>query len=204
MESRFKPLELTALEKGIGYCRPASPSLPPVKLTDSARSGMTDLREVTLLTVKMTTPVTSARARMIEGRVRMLLVTDAEGIVKGLITSRDLDSERAQKIMSKAGLNEADLNVADVMTLKGKIQAMRLEDVENASIGDIILSIRDAGRQHALVVGPSESGDKGSVRGIFSLSSLARQLGLDVGTAEKPTTYEDISDQLNRLLDGQG
>lgn len=200
MESRFKPLELTALASGIGYCRPAPPELAPIQLADPALSGMTDLREVTLLTVKMTTPVVSARARMIEGRVRMLLVTDADGIVKGLITSRDLGSDRAQKIMEKAGLKETDLNVADVMTLKGRIQALPLEAVEQASIGDVILTIREAGRQHALVVGPDEKTGKPSVRGIFSLSSLARQLGLDVGTAERPTTYEAIADQLEALM----
>lgn len=200
MDSRFKPLPLTALEKGIGYCRPAPQMPPPITLMSPAISGMTDLREVTLLTVKMTTPVNSARERMIEGRVRMLLVTDAQGVVKGLITSRDLDSDRAKKIMEKAGLGEGDLNVADLMTLKGRIQALKLEDVEQASVGDIIMSIREAGRQHALVVGPGESGEQESVRGIYSLSALARQLGLDVGTAEAPTTFEGISEQLNQLL----
>lgn len=201
MESRFNPLELTALEKGIGYCRPTPQAPKPVTLVDPALSGMTDLREITLLTVKMTTPLVNARARMIEGRVRMLLVTDAEGIVMGLITARDTDSDRAEKIMEKAGLKEEDLNVADVMTLKGKIQAVTIEDVEKASIGDIILTIKKAGRQHALVVGKDEESGTNAVRGIFSLSSLARQLGIDVGTAQKSTTYDDIADQLQGLLD---
>lgn len=200
MESQFTPLELTSLERGIGYCRPSPQTPRPVTLQDPALSGMTDLREITLLTVKMTTPLVNARARMIEGRVRMLLVTDADGIVMGLITARDTDSERAQKIMDKAGLKEEDLNVADVMTLKGKIQAVSLEDVEKASIGDMILTIKEAGRQHALVVGSDEDTGASAVRGIFSLSALARQLGIDVGAAEKSTTYEDIADQLQGLL----
>lgn len=200
MESRFNALELTALEKGIGYCRPTPQAPQPVTLVDPALSGMTDLRDITLLTVKMTTPLVNARARMIEGRVRMLLVTDAAGVVMGLITASDTDSDRANRIMEKAGLKEEDLNVADVMTLKGKIQALKIEDVEQASVGDIILTIKEAGRQHALVVGADEDGAT-AVRGIFSLSSLARQLGIDVGTAEKSTTYDDIADQLQGLLD---
>lgn len=200
MESQFKPLELTSLEKGIGYCRPA-PQVPvTITLNDPALSGMTDLREITLLTVKMTTPLVNARARMIEGRVRMLLVTDANGVVMGLITSRDIDSDRANKIMEKAGLSEEDLNVADVMTLKGRIQGVSLADVENANVGDIIVTIREAGRQHALVVGPDPVDGNETVRGIFSLSSLARQLGIEVGTEDKATTYEDIAEQLEGLV----
>jgi len=58
---------------------------------------------------------------------------------------------------------------------------MELQDVLQVRVGDIVESLKRSGRQHALVI-ESGSADATSasrtVRGIFSLTQIARQLGL--------------------------
>ena len=58
---------------------------------------------------------------------------------------------------------------------------MDLDDVLHARVGDVIASLRVSGRQHALVIDSAATGAPPAtrtVRGIFSLTQIARQLGL--------------------------
>jgi hypothetical protein len=61
------------------------------------------------------------------------------------------------------------------------MEAMDLPDVLRVRVGDIVETLKRSGRQHALVI-ESASADATSatrtVRGIFSLTQIARQLGL--------------------------
>jgi hypothetical protein len=67
------------------------------------------------------------------------------------------------------------------MTPADLMEAMELQDVLQVRVGDIVETLKRSGRQHALVI---ESGSADattasrSVRGIFSLTQIARQLGL--------------------------
>ncbi|MCB1728789.1 MAG: histidine kinase, partial [Gammaproteobacteria bacterium] len=78
--------------------------------------------------------------------------TGATGAVMGVITVTDLDSGRPEKIAAKTGEQPQELLVQDIMTLRGRIEVLRLEDVANASVGQVLNSLRHAGRRHALVL----------------------------------------------------
>jgi hypothetical protein len=71
--------------------------------------------------------------------------------------------------------------VSEVMTPADLLEAMELKDVQQVRVGDIVETLKQTGRQHALVI-ESASADAASptltVRGIFSLTQIARQLGL--------------------------
>src|SRR5437868_4269042 len=80
---------------------------------------------------------------------------------------------------------------ADVMTPAEQVEVIAFQDVAGARVGHVLETLRRAGRQHALVVDfdpvparrllepPSR---RTMVRGIFSLSQIARQLGVAVQT----------------------
>ena len=120
----------------------------------------------------------------------MLLVRGTDGNVKGLITSRDISGERVDTIIQKTGATREDLMVCDVMTLKGRLDVLMMAEVERATVGDIIATLRQVDRQHAMVVDTHPESAKLAVRGIFSLSQIAVQLGLEIDPAENPTTFE--------------
>jgi len=67
-----------------------------------------------------------------------------------------------------------------------------MEDVANARVGDIIATLRQVNRQHAMVVDNDPTTGKPAVRGLFSLSQIGLLLGLDIDPARQPTTFADL------------
>ena len=190
MAHAFKPLTFHTLETSATYFRPTQELPEQVRETDPALDVMTDLTQVTLFTAELTTALDKALETMIKRGVRMLLVRDTDGHVKGLITSRDISGERVDTIMEKTGATREDLMVCDVMTLKGRLDVLMMAEVERATVGDIIETLRQVDRQHAMVVDTHPKSGQLAVRGIFSLSQIAVQLGLEIDPAENPTTFE--------------
>ncbi len=130
-------------------------------------------------------------ARMIPIR-RMLLVTDADGKIQGLITSRDIQGEKPMKILEKTGGSFRDLLVGDLMTLKSKLEVLLMGDVLRAKVGDIIATLKEVDRQHAIVVDTDPHSGELAVRGIFSLAQIGRQLGLEISPTQRATTFADL------------
>jgi CBS domain-containing protein len=192
MAQAYQPLPLHPLDSGASYFHPRQ-SLPEhVTADDPAVTVMTDLSQVTAYTTELTTPLSKALDIMIRRGVRLLLARDADRQVVGLITSRDIEGKKPARILAKAGGAWEDLLVADIMTLQPKLQVLRMEDVANARVGDIIATLRQAGRQHAMVVDVDPETGKPAVRGLFSLSQIGSQLGLDIDHTQQPTTYADL------------
>jgi hypothetical protein len=196
MYKNFKPLEFHTVKTSMTYFRPRQDLPERVTENDPAINAMTDLRQVTLLMVSLTTPLRMARERMIKGGVRMLLVADPDGTVRGLLTSRDVEGERPQKIVDKTGGKWEDLLVRDIMTLKGKLQVLAMDDVRQATVGDIIATLREVNRQHAMAADTDPDSGRQAVRGIFSLSQIARQLGLHIDPSLRATTFADLEEAI--------
>ena len=192
MAQDYQPLPFHPLDSGASYFRPRQ-SLPErVTAADPALAAMTDLGQVTAYTTELTTPLSKAQDLMIKRGVRLLLVNNANRQVIGLITSRDLEGEKPARILARAGGAWEDLLVADIMTLQPKLEVLLMEEVVNARVGDIIATLRQAGRQHALVVDADPETGQPAVRGLFSLSQIGLQLGLDLDPAQQPTTFADL------------
>jgi CBS-domain-containing membrane protein len=192
MEKTFQPLQFHQLNHSVSYFRPRQELPDRVKVNSPAIDCMTDLRQVTALMVSLTTPLDMALERMMKGNVRMLLVADADGKVQGILTSRDVEGEKPKKILKKTGGTRKDLMVGDIMTTKNKLDVLMMGDVLRAKAGDIIATLRDVDRQHALVVDTDPHTGELAVRGIFSLSKIGQQLGLEISPAQRATTFEDF------------
>ncbi|NJN46040.1 MAG: CBS domain-containing protein [Candidatus Competibacteraceae bacterium] len=192
MSKAFKPLSFNTLEYSVGYFRPRQELPDRVRDTSPALDVMTDLRQVAVLMVSSTTPLNMALERMIKSGVRMLLVTDANGRVLGLITSRDVQGEKPTKILQKTGGTLKDLVVGDIMTLKNKLEVLMMKDVLHARVGDIIATLKEVDRQHAIVVDTDPHNGELAVRGIFSLSQIGQQLGLQIDPTQRATTFDDL------------
>lgn len=192
MEKNYKPLHFHHLESSVSYFRPRQDLPDRVKITSPAIDTMTDLRQITAVMVSLTTPLDMALERMIKGSVRMLLVTDADGKVQGLITSRDMQGEKPLKILEKTGGTRKDLVVGDLMTMKSKLEVLMMGDVLRATVGDIIATLKEVDRQHAIVVDSDPYTGELAVRGIFSLAQIGRQLGLEISPTQRATTFADL------------
>jgi len=191
VEREYQPLPLRELGEAAGLRRPAQGSAPRVLRDSPALLVMTDLTRVAPATIRSQAPLAGANQFMIQRGVRLLLVVDDEESVLGLITATDLLSERPMRVAGERGLRRDELTVADVMTPAASVEAIAFGDVEGARVGHVLETLRRSGRQHALVV--EREGTRAMVRGIFSISQIARQLGVAVPIgAEVALTFSEI------------
>ena len=169
---------------------------PPghVALDDAAFAVMTDLREVPAATTSARESVDRAHAFMIQRGVRLLFVLDGDGAIEGVITATDLLGEKPMRRTQSLGISHAELTVADLMTPAGMLEALALQDVAQMRVGHIVATLKQVGRQHIMVA--EEGGAR--VRGLFSASQVARQLGVQLQTFEVARTFADIAAALAR------
>ncbi|WP_420475867.1 CBS domain-containing protein [Noviherbaspirillum sp. ST9] len=188
----FQRLRISRLTPHTGYARPHFYIQNPVKASSSALEVMTDLRFIPAATVSSDLDLDTATQKMIARGVRSLLVTNALEDVIGIITSRDLLGERPQAAMHARGIPFGEVRVSDVMTSDEHIEVLHLDDVLHAHVGDVVETLKHSGRQHALVVEEDSSTGKTTIRGIFSASQIARQLGVHAQPHALSDTFEGI------------
>lgn len=168
--------------------------LEPVTLDDPAFAVMTDLTVVTPATIGPERAIDHANAMMLERRVRLLFVTDAQRFVVGVLTATDLLGEKPLRFVQERGGTRSDVRVADIMTPFERMDAISMEDVSQMRVGHIVATLKSVGRQH--LIASDEGGRR--VRGIFSTSRIARQLGVELSTSELAQTFAEIEAALVR------
>jgi CBS domain containing-hemolysin-like protein len=164
-------------------------------LDDPALSVMTDLTRRPAAVVSPDEFVDDAHARMIERRVRMLFVVDHSGDLVGLITSNDILGEKPMQVVRERGLRHNEVRVQDVMAPVGAVEALSMDDLRGASVGDVVETMRRAGRQHALVMRHDSNGAP-EVCGVFSAADLSRRLGIDVVPMAVARTFAEIGETI--------
>jgi CBS domain-containing protein len=188
MDRDYDALPIRELGAGAGFRRPTQAQAGKVSLESPALEVMTDLRRTTPATIRPQAPLAGANESMITRGVRLLLVVDERENVLGVITATDLLGERAMRVATGRGMRRDELTVADVMIPAEQVEVIALENAAAARVGHVLETLRRAGRQHALVVDAEHM-----VCGIFSLSQLARQLGVSVATGgEVARTFSEI------------
>ena len=188
MERDFHALPIRELGPDAGFRRPTQPQAARVTLESPARDVMTDLARASPATIRPQAPLAGANQFMITRGVRLLLVADEREKILGVISATDIVGERATQAATGRGLRRAELTVADVMTPAERVEAVALAEVEGARVGHVLETLRRAGRQHVLVVDA-----QGMVCGIFSISQIARQLGVALSAGgEVARTFSEI------------
>lgn len=198
MNRVYKPLSHRALAQGALFDQPAPPG-ERVRPDSPALEVMTDLRKVPAATIDAEAPLDAANRFMIRRSVRLLLVADERREVLGLITATDILGERPVKFAIDRGIKRQDILVRDIMTPRERLEVLSMAEVVSSEVGHIVATLKAAGRQHALVADSSPKGSVELVRGIFSLSQIARQLGVAMAsTTEVAQTFAEIEAALGR------
>jgi CBS-domain-containing membrane protein len=202
----FLPLRITALNDNATLYRHAQSLPEQVTLESSALEVMTDLRQVPAQTIEPDASVEEANAKMIRQGVRLLFVTDAQHRLHGIVTATDILGGHATQVMLARKVSRQEVAVHEIMTARHQLEAIDMQEVLGAKVGHIVSTLKQAGRQHALVVDvevyqPSfherlttqrEAGVVQTVRGLFSATQIARQLGLHPLPGEVATTFAEV------------
>jgi len=200
----FLPLPVISLADGATVFHPRQ-SLPErVTLESPALEVMTDLRQVPAVTIEPEVTVEGANAKMIRKGVRLLFVTDARHRLLGLITATDILGEKVVQAMQERGVSRQEVLVREIMTPRERLVAIDLHEVGGAKVGHVLSTLKQAGRQHAMVVEIShpsfheqlvmlpQVSTPHTVRGLFSTTQIARQLGLQLQSLELATTFAEV------------
>lgn len=180
----------THLSGGVRLCRPTQDQ--PVTTMDSpAVLVMTDLTRVAAAVASPGTTVDEANRYMMRRGVRMLLVLDDEELLIGIVTATDILGEKPVTLTRERGVRHSEILVGDVMTPASRLDAFDLHVVQGACVGHVVASLQLARRHHALVTQPEADGGI-EVRGIFSLSQIARQLGTPLELPEAADSFAEI------------
>ena len=164
---------------------------PAVNADSAALLVMTDLSQVPSATITADAGLEDANQSMLVRGVRALFVVGNSNDIIGLITSVDVLGEKPVLIAQKRQSKRSDLRVADVMVPVEQVEALSIEAVKRASVGNIVTTLKNDGRAHAIVVGQGQGGHQ-TVLGIFSASQIARQLGVQIQSQEIARTFAEI------------
>ena len=182
----YAPLRRFLAKPGVRYALPPSSATAPVQIDSPATEVMTDLRRVSAVTIGFDASIDAANQVMIDRRVRALFVVDDDTRhVLGIITATDILGERPLQFAQEREIRRSELVVRDIMTPADQLEVLDLHEIARARVGDIVATLQLAGRQHALAVEVAEGASVGAttVCGIFSLTQIARQLGIPPGQA---------------------
>ena len=188
----YRPLQQTRISAN--GCHVLEAFNPPQVTADSAAIlAMTDLARVPSATITPEASLLDANQSMMLRGVRLLLVVQDGSRIIGVVTSVDVLGEKPLLVAQRRQARRGELRVADVMVPVEQMEALRIEDVRKASVGQIAATLMADGRAHALVVGQGPSpGERQSLLGIFSATQIARQLGVQIQTHETARTFAEI------------
>jgi CBS-domain-containing membrane protein len=193
----YAPLHFSLLHPDTGYAQPSQAVPERVTVEDPAQSVMTDFKAVTAVIILSGDSVEEAHRRMIQRGVRLLLVVDQNRQVVGVVTASDILGEKPMQAVTQRGIRREELLVRDIMTPQERLEVLDLEAVRGSRVGHIVATLKQVGRQHAVVAERDTSGRQ-LVRGVFSATQIARQLGVAIPTSEIAHTFAEIEAQLAR------
>jgi hypothetical protein len=77
------------------------------------------------------------------------------------------------------------------MTPLAQLEALQYEDVVKASVGDIVETVKTAGRQHMLVIATLED-DTQLITGIFSSTRIEKLLDVKIELSARANSFADL------------
>ena len=99
------------------------------------------------------------------------------------------------RLVQERGLKHGEILVEDLMTPLALLEAMSIDEVAHAQVGHIVATLERTGRQHVLVAETGRAGEM-AIRGIFSSSQIARQLGTAITGSGAADTFSELVTRL--------
>lgn len=146
---------------------------PPIKAEDPAVRLVTDFTRQQPAIVLEHVSIDSALEHMKASGVRALIVLRDE-VVVGLITSYDIQGERAARFQQSANnLRHQDVEVGDIMSPWDQVPVLEWRWLMRAHVSDVTAVFRQFNGSHVVVVEHPRTGET-FVRGVISRTRLPR------------------------------
>lgn len=180
--------------EGINLVSPERDPKKKVSEDSPAISVMTDLRIIRPFQIEGSASLEAINDKMIACGVRLLFIKNQQKRLIGLITANDILGEKPLLFATNNSCSRHDIEAKDMMTPISKLEAIPLEEIEEATVADVVIALENSSRHHMLVLEKNEG--RNCVRGIISVTQVARQLSKDINPSQRASSFA----QLNRAL----
>ena len=109
-----------------------------ITLEDDAKTLLTDFSHTRPFSIPSTATIDQINEKMVGCGVRLLFVAEADGVLHGLVTYRDMIGEKPVRYIQEHGGTREDIVAQDIMTPLAQLETLLYEDILKASVGDII------------------------------------------------------------------
>ncbi len=167
------------------------PASSQITLEDSAKTVLTDFSHTRPFSISSTATIEQINEKMMGCGVRLLFVAEADGVLHGLVTYNDIFGEKPVRYIQEHGGSREDILVQDIMTPLAQLEALQYEDIIKASVGDILETIKDAGRQHMVVIRSMEDGSQ-VIAGLYSSTHIEKILGMKIELSPRANTFAEL------------
>jgi CBS-domain-containing membrane protein len=191
MSTNYQNLAHELLAPGTTITHRHQPEPRSIRLADSAARVYTDFSLTRPFSVSATTPIDQINEKMVACGVRLLFVTEGDAALQGLVTYSDLFGDKPVRYIQAHGGTRSEILAQDIMTPLVQLEALRRPDVEKSRVGDIVETIKAAGRQHMLVSDFSENGDQ-TISGLFSSTHIEKLLGIKIELSARAQTFSEL------------
>ncbi|MBB5211175.1 CBS domain-containing protein [Microbulbifer hydrolyticus] len=120
------------------------------------------------------------------GHLSWVLVMDHRGDFVGLLTAEDASYQRVMQRVA-AGQSRDELTVGDLMRRRSRLQYLGRDQLQGATIREVLEAMRHSGQRHCLVVDM----DRHHVRGVISSEDVAARLHMDY-TIDTPENFAEL------------
>jgi CBS-domain-containing membrane protein len=191
MNASYHHLPQALLAPGSALVQAREPRPGSVNLEDRAELVYTDLSHSLPFTVNPTATIEQVNDKMIACGVRLLFVTDSDEKLHGLVTHSDLFGDKPVRYIKEHGGSRSDILAQDIMTALLRLETLDIQDVLKARVGDIVETIKAAGRQHILVCATGVNGQQ-TIVGLFSSTHLEKLLGAKIEFSARAQNFADL------------
>ena len=176
----MKKLHVNTLEKIDSLIQPDDFS--ESRMSSPALELLSDFKFTQPAVIEAKTNATKAIEIMRHEHEHLKLVIDEAEEMVGLIHFEHLSDQAIIKKIA-AGEERHELKVRDLMTPRNKLKSFDYDQLQNATVGDVINALQTSGEAHCLVV------DKKShqIRGVFSADAISRRLHTSLIIHKAPT-----------------
>ncbi len=183
MAANYTPIAQSILERPASITPPSTHYTRAITEESPAVKVMSDLKLTTPATTQQSSTLKNANQQMISRGVRMLFVVDETRQLQGIITSNDLLGEKPIQHMRNFHCGTHEITVKELMTPLGEIEILDYSDIEQARVGDIISTLKESGRHHALIGNYQDDGSL-TICGTFSLSHISQLMNTQTTVAD--------------------
>lgn len=163
----------------------------PITFSDGAEAVLTDFRHYRPFSISPVATVDQINHKMIACGVRLLFVTEAVGLLQGLVTYNDILGEKPVRYIQEHGGTREEILAQDIMTPLGQLEALQRDDIIKACVGDIVDTVKQMGRQHMLVIDTHEDGTQ-IITGMISSTHIEILLGIKIQLSPRANTFADL------------